>query len=144
METMEFSPTELMRWANFLEGYAHDWDSTFEHRPSYYTQEFWYLFVSCLSHSWRGSPMTMNEACNCMKLGSQRTREERIKKAVIDGYLQKSKHSHDGREILLLPTDKLQTLVVGHLQRTLKHALHTLESLEQPAHDLTRSLTPIS
>ncbi len=34
---------ELLLWTAVLEQYARDWDVTFENRPSYFTQEFWYL-----------------------------------------------------------------------------------------------------
>ena len=108
----------IVAWAQALEAYARDWDDTFENRPGYFTQEFWYLLVGCLIANWRGRPMTMSQACQAMKSGSNRTREERIKKAVDDGFLTKERAGDDGRAALVRPTPKLEALMVGHLRRT--------------------------
>lgn len=116
---METGPNhELIVWAKALEGYARDWDETFEKRPGYFTQEFWYLLVGCMIANWNGRPMTMSQACQQMKSGSNRTREERIKRAVDDGFLVKERAGDDGRAALVRPTPKLEDLMVGHLQRT--------------------------
>ncbi len=128
--TESYSQNDLLTWASVLESYARDWDSSFEHKPSYYTQEFWYLFVSCLASAWRGEPLTITEACQAMKVGSQRTREERIKKAIYDGYLEKQRSQENGREIMLLPTAKLQSVVAAHLERTLNLTRQTLNALD--------------
>lgn len=109
---------ELMVWAQALEAYARDWDETFDKRPGYFTQEFWYLLVGCMIANWNGRPMTMSQACQQMKSGSNRTREERIKRAVDDGFLVKERAGDDGRAALVRPTPKLETMMVGHLQRT--------------------------
>lgn len=109
---------ELVVWAKALEDYARDWDETFEKRPGYFTQEFWYLLVGCMIANWNGRPMTMSQACQQMKSGSNRTREERIKRAVDDGFLVKERAGDDGRSALVRPTPKLEQLMVGHLQRT--------------------------
>jgi hypothetical protein len=109
---------ELIVWARALEAYARDWDETFEKRPGYFTQEFWYLLVGCMIANWNGRPMTMSQACQQMKSGSNRTREERIKRAVDDGFLVKERTGDDGRTALVRPTPKLEALMVGHLQRT--------------------------
>lgn len=116
---MDGPPNEdIIGWAHALEAYARDWDETFESRPGYFTQEFWYLLVGCMIANWRGRPMTMSQACQQMKSGSNRTREERIKRAVDDGFLVKERTGDDGRAALVRPTPKLEALMVGHLQRT--------------------------
>lgn len=116
---MESGPNqELIVWAKALESYARDWDDTFEKRPGYFTQEFWYLLVGCMIANWNGRPMTMSQACQQMKNGSNRTREERIKRAVDDGFLVKERAGDDGRAALVRPTPKLEELMVGHLRRT--------------------------
>jgi len=61
-------------------------DKTFEHKASYFTQEFWYLLVRCMTHAWNGTPLTVSGACQQMKSGSNRTREDRVRKAVADGF----------------------------------------------------------
>lgn len=111
---------QLLAWAQALEGYARDWDETFEGRPTYFTQEFWYLLVGCLIADWRGRPITVGAACQIMKSGSNRTREERIKRAVDDGYLIKTRAGEDGRAAIVRPTPKLEALIRGHLERTLR------------------------
>lgn len=115
---MDKGREEIIVWAQALEAYARDWDDTFENRPGYFTQEFWYLLVGCMIANWRGRPMTMSQACQAMKSGSNRTREERIKKAVDDGFLVKERAGDDGRAALVRPTAKLEALMVGHLRRT--------------------------
>jgi hypothetical protein len=114
------SDDELIRWANALEIYARDWDRTFENRPNYFTQEFWYLLVGCLIAHWKGRPMTVGAACQIMKSGSNRTREERLKRAVDDGYLTKERAGDDGRAAIVRPTPKLEKLMREHFTRTLK------------------------
>lgn len=115
---IEVSDERLVIWAQALEDYARDWDATFENRPNYFTQEFWYLLVGCVIAHWRERPMTVGIACQIMKSGSNRTREERIKRAVDDGYLVKERTSEDGRAAVVRPTPKLEALMRGHFQRT--------------------------
>ena len=110
--------TELINWMDALEYYARDWDETFGGRSSYFTQEFWYMLIGCVRAYWEGQPMTVSQLTQAMKSGSNRTREERIKRAVSDGYLVKVRGETDARAALVHPTDKLEQLVVGHLERT--------------------------
>lgn len=120
MPDMKSTPGQdaLIDWADALESYARDWDSTFANRAAYFTQEYWYLFVACMVENWRGRPLTVSEACQRMKTGSYRTREDRIKKAVDDGYLVKKKTSEDGRMTVVLPTPQLETIMREHFERT--------------------------
>lgn len=121
--------TELVAWMDALEFYARDWDSAFGGRPSYFTQEFWYLLVGCLRADWAGHPLTVSQLAHSMKSGSNRTREDRIKRAVDDGYLVKEKDAADGRNAIVRPTPALEALIIGHLQRTL---VRTREKLIPP------------
>lgn len=117
---MERDGTEkLVAWAELLEAYARDWDETFEGRPSYFTQEFWYLLVGCMIANWSGRPMTVSAACQAMKSGSNRTREHRIKRAVDDGFLVKERTGDDGRATIVRPTPMLEERMREHLERTL-------------------------
>ncbi|OLF81414.1 hypothetical protein AWH62_01720 [Maricaulis sp. W15] len=109
----------LADWSEFLEDYARDWDRAFDGQPHYFTQEFWYLFVACLRSHWRGTPITVSAACQAMKTGSNRTREERINRAVSDGFLTKAKTGEDRRTTVLVPSERLEALLRGHLERTL-------------------------
>lgn len=121
----------LLLWTEVLEEYARDWDSTFENRPSYFTQEFWYLLVGCMVNNWRGTPLTVSAASQYMKTGSNRTREERIKKAVVDGYLTKIKLESDRREAYVVPTPKLEAMMCAHLERTLEHTTEVLQKIAE-------------
>lgn len=77
------------------------------------------MLVGCLRADWAGHPMTVSQLAHSMKSGSNRTREERIKRAVDDGYLVKERGVDDGRAAIVRPTVELETLIIGHLQRTL-------------------------
>jgi hypothetical protein len=112
------SQAQFIAWAQALEDYARDWDRTLDNRPTYFTQEFWYLFVGCLVAEWRGRPLTVGAACQVMKSGSNRTREERIKRAVDDGFLTKERDGEDGRSAVVRPTAMLETMMKGHFART--------------------------
>ncbi|WP_203292448.1 hypothetical protein [Maricaulis parjimensis] len=112
-------PGELADWTEFLEDYARDWDATFAGQPHYFTQEFWYLFVACLRAKWRGAPLTISQACQVMKTGSNRTREERINRAVSDGFLSKEKAGDDRRQTVLMPSPRLEDMLRSHFERTL-------------------------
>ena len=121
----------LMVWGRILEEYAVDWDKTFGHRaPDYFTQEYWYLFVRCTFAMLQGEPLTVTSASQSMKSGSNRTRETRIQRAVIDGYLKKERSQDDAREVFLLPTDNLKEMILGHLDRTLSVALEQLKDIK--------------
>jgi len=113
-----------------LELYGRDWDETFNHKASYFTQEFWYLLVNCMINDWKGTPLSVSGACQHMKSGSNRTREERIRKAVLDGYLIKRRSDSDHREAFVVPSRKLEELMVAHFERTLKIITDTLHELE--------------
>ncbi len=126
MDQPTISDDDLFRWLGFLEDYARDWDRAFENRPGYFTQEYWYLFVGCTIGYWRGSPLTVSAACQSMKSGSNRTREDRIKRAVDDGYLEKRRADLDGRNALVVPTPKLEQVIRGHFQRTLHMARQSI------------------
>lgn len=120
------SDEQLLAWARVLEAYARDWDTTFENRPAYFTQEFWYLLVGCMIAEWQGKPITVGAACQIMKSGSNRTREERIKRAVSDGYLIKERTGEDRRAAIVRPTPKLAQAMRGHFARTYFEAMAAL------------------
>lgn len=119
----------LMLWGRVLEEYAVDWDKTFDNRPSYFTQEYWYLLVRCTLAAVEGKPFTVSLAAQSMKSGSNRTRENRIQRAVMDGYLQKERSGQDARQVLLLPTDLLKEMILCHLDRTLDLARKELQKM---------------
>jgi len=111
---------DLTNWMEALEFYARDWDDTFGAQTNYFTQEFWYMLIGCVRADWAGQPLTVSQLAQSMKSGSNRTREERIKRAVDDGYLIKVRDEQDGRAAYVRPTPELEKLVGGHLRRTLE------------------------
>lgn len=128
---MTFSKSDLLTWMDALDAYARDWDESFDHRASYFTQEFWYLLVNCMIANWKGSPLTVSGACQHMKSGSNRTREDRIRRAVDDGYLVKLPSPSDGREAIVIPSEKLEKLMVEHFERTLGDTIAALKAIAE-------------
>jgi len=112
---------KLILWMDALEGYARDWDATFNGHAHYFTQEYWYLFVGTVTSMWQGKPLTISAACQLMKTGSARTREDRLKKAVQDGYLVKVRSDDDKRSTFVHPYPELERLIRAHLERTYWH-----------------------
>ncbi len=119
----------LMIWGEVLELYALDWDETFGFAPHYFTQEYWYLLVRVTFAALKGHPLTVTSATQGMKSGSNRTRENRLQKAVTDGYLLKQRSEEDMRNVCLLPTDRLVKLILGHMDRTLEMTLKRLGNI---------------
>ncbi|MBU4163541.1 MAG: hypothetical protein KKF36_05430 [Alphaproteobacteria bacterium] len=130
----EFMPDldELIDWMDALELYARDWDQTFGEQTNYFTQEFWYMLIGCVRAHWAGHPLTVSQLTQRMKSGSNRTREERIKRAVDDGYLIKVRDDQDGRASYVRPTPELETMVIGHLMRTLARVRETMQRSKAP------------
>ena len=117
----------LLPWAEFLVDYTNDWNATFNNR--FHTEEYWYPFVHCLRADWAGRPLTMGEACQAMRTGSNRTRENRIAVAITRNLLEKKKSRSDMRTTLVLPTALLEERLVGHFSRTLLQLLELLQSM---------------
>ncbi len=107
----------LLPWAEFLVDYANDWNSTF--KKLFRTEEYWYTFVHSLLGIWKGQPLTMSDACQSMRTGSSRTREKRVSLAVTRGMLTKQKSPDDQRITHVLASAALETLLIGHFERTL-------------------------
>lgn len=117
----------LLPWAEFLIGYTDDWNATFNNR--FHTEEYWYPFVHCLRAHWAGQPLTMSEACQAMRTGSNRTRENRIAIATSRKLLDKRRSETDLRTTHVLPTPRLERYLVDHFSRTLTKLLQLLKSL---------------
>lgn len=107
----------LLPWAEFLIDYTNDWNNTFSKR--FHTEEYWHPFVNCLIGHWNGEPLTMSEVCQCMRIGSSRTKEKRISLAVSRGMLVRQKSKNDLRTTFILTTTNLESLLINHFNRTL-------------------------
>jgi hypothetical protein len=125
--TAQESNDVLVDWLDALEFYARDWDATFGSHSHYFTQEYWYLFINCLRAHWAGRPLTVSQLAQAMKTGSNRTREERIRRAVDDGYLVKERIAQDGRAAIVRPTPLLEELMLAHLKRTRDYMASKIE-----------------
>jgi len=119
----------LLPWAEFLVDYTNDWNSTFKNL--FHTEEYWYTFVHSLLGIWKGQPLTMSDACQSMRTGSSRTKEKRVSLAVTRGMLTKQKSPDDQRITHVLASDTLETLLVGHFERTLGDLLKRARRLFQ-------------
>ena len=117
----------LLPWAEFLVDYTNDWNATFNNR--FHTEEYWHPFVHCLRASWAGRSLAMSEACQAMRTGSNRTRENRIAIAITRNLLEKKKGDSDLRTTLVLPTALLEDRLIGHFSRTLLQLLELLRSM---------------
>ena len=143
LETADAGATEtyLVPWAEFLVGYTDDWNATFSNR--FHTEEYWHPFVHCLLASWADQPLTMGEACQAMRTGSNRTRENRIVIAITRKLLARQKSDTDMRTTLVLPTPALERHLVGHFGRTLGQLQRLLRSLVSRATSVdSRAETP--
>ena len=110
--------THLLPWAEFLVEYTDDWNATFDNR--FHTEEYWHPFVHCLLAFWAARPLTIGEACQTMRTGSNRTRESRIAIAMMRDLLVKRKTDTDLRTLLVLPAPELESCLVAHFDRTLE------------------------
>ncbi len=119
----------LLPWAEFLIDYTNDWNATFGNH--FHTEEYWHLFVYCLLGCWKGQPLTMGEACSCIRTGSNRTREKRISRAINRGMLTKQKSGHDLRTTFILTTETLEDLLSKHFSRTLNCFRNLAQSLQE-------------
>ncbi len=123
----------LVPWARFLVDYTDDWNETLGNR--FHTEEYWHPFVHCLEAWWAGQPLTMGEACQTMRVGSNRTRENRVVIAITRKLLERRKSAADMRTTLVLPTPTLEGHLVGHFGRTLAQLQRLLEGLVSLAAD---------
>ena len=117
----------LLPWADFLIDYTNDWNNTFSKR--FHTEEFWYPFVYCLLGCWKEQPLTISEVCQCMRIGSNRTREKRVSLAVSRGMLIKQKSRDDLRTTYILASEVLEELLLSHFTRTLNNLLNLSQRL---------------
>lgn len=137
----KYSDQDLTAWADCLVEYAEDWD---RHFGKFFTQEFWYILVPVTVGYWNNTPLSIGAVKQQMKglAGSnERTKDERINKAIEAGLLtkcpfgqlekslQKRLEEADRRLVYLLPTLELQTKMREHLSTTLSGACDALAGI---------------
>ena len=92
------------------------------------------MLIGCVRAHWADQPLTVSQLAQSMKSGSNRTREERIKRAVDDGYLFKERDEQDGRASYVRPTPELEQMVAPTLARQ-----QTQAARERELHELVRA-----
>ena len=74
----EFPKDLLSAWMRHMESYGQVWYEDIGR--DYFNQEYWYLLVIAMVRYWRREPLYIGDACDCMKTGSARTRETRLRR----------------------------------------------------------------
>ena len=93
----------------------------------YFSQEYWYLFTVTLVYHWRETPLSVSEACDCMKTGSSKTRQNRLQKLITEHLFFKTKDPTDLRRTHLEPTEEMLGGGRMHFRGTLVEAIRFLE-----------------
>lgn len=123
---MQFDRTSLCLWMQAMEDYGQVWREDFGR--SFFSQEYWYLFVVALVRYWQQDPLNVGDACATMKTGSPKTRETRLKRLVDEGWFSKLKNDADLRMTFVTPTLRLLGQGKQHLRNSLANAANRLAS----------------
>ena len=107
----------LCLWMRQMEEYGQVWHEDIGR--DFFSQEYWYLLVIAMVHYWRRVPLNIGDACNSMKTGSAKTRENRLRKLLESYWFQKSKSTADKRQTCVTPTPEMLRIVGAHLRNSL-------------------------
>ncbi len=118
-------PETLIKWIAYMDHYGQRWLDDIG--KDYFSQEYWYLFTVTLVYHWRGTPLSISEACDCMKTGSSKTRQNRLQKLITEHLFFKTKDRADLRRTHLEPTEEMLEGGRMHFRNTLTEALHFLD-----------------
>ena len=114
-----------MKWVAYMDQYGQRWLDDIG--KDYFSQEYWYLFTVTLVHHWRETPLSISEACDCMKTGSSKTRQNRLQKLITEHLFFKTKDRADLRRTHLEPTEEMLEGGRMHFRGTLTEAMHFLD-----------------
>ena len=92
-----------------------------------FSQEYWYLFTVTLVYHWRQTPLSITQACDCMKTGSSKTRQNRLQKLIAEHLFFKTKDRADMRRTHLEPTGEMLEGGRMHFRGTLTEAMRFLD-----------------
>ena len=115
-----FDRLALGLWMQCMEDYGQVWREDFGR--TFFSQEYWYLFVVALVRYWNQEPLNVGDACATMRTGSAKTRETRLKRLVDEGWFSKLKNESDLRVTYIIPTPSLRDLGQQHLRNSLARA----------------------
>ena len=118
-------PEILIKWVAYMDRYGQRWLDDIG--KDYFSQEYWYLFTVTLVHHWRGTPLSISEACDCMKTGSSKTRQNRLQKLITEHLFFKTKDRADLRRTHLEPTEDMLEGGRMHFRGTLTEATRFLD-----------------
>ncbi|MCY3794293.1 MAG: hypothetical protein OXG51_07950 [Gammaproteobacteria bacterium] len=118
-------PEILIKWVAYMDRYGQRWLDDIG--KDYFSQEYWYLFTVTLVHHWRGTPLSISEACDCMKTGSSKTRQNRLQKLITEHLFFKTKDRADLRRTHLEPTEEMLDGGRMHFRGTLTEATRFLD-----------------
>ena len=111
-----------------MENYGQSWLDDIG--KDYFSQEYWYLFTITLAYHWRQAPLSISEACDSMKTGSSKTRENRLKKLIAEHLFIKIKNQTDLRRTYLEPTTEILLGGHRHFRNSLGQAIRFLVDAE--------------
>lgn len=114
----------LIKWIAYMDRYGQCWLDDIG--KDYFSQEYWFLFTVTLISHWRKTPLTVSEACDCMKTGSSKTRQNRLQKLITEHLLFKTKEATDLRRTHLEPTEDMLHGGRVHFRNTLTEAIDFL------------------
>ena len=114
----------LLKWIAYMDDYGQRWLDDIG--KDYFSQEYWYLFTVTLVSHWRQTPLSVSEACDCMKTGSSKTRQNRLQKLITEHLLFKTKEGTDLRRTHLEPTEEMLRGGRIHFRNTLTEAIEFL------------------
>ena len=114
----------LLKWIAYMDDYGQRWLDDIG--KDYFSQEYWYLFTVTLVSHWRQTPLSVSEACDCMKTGSSKTRQNRLQKLITEHLLFKTKEGTDLRRTHLEPTEEMLHGGRIHFRNTLTEAIEFL------------------
>lgn len=111
-----------------MENYGQNWLDDIG--KDYFSQEYWYLFTITLAYHWRQTPLSVSEACDSMKTGSSKTRENRLKKLIAEHFFIKIKNQTDLRRTYLEPTKEMLLGGRKHFSNSLGKAIRFLDDAQ--------------
>jgi hypothetical protein len=113
----------LRAWMDVLIEYAEDWIGPFAaEKPIISRRNIGTCSRLVRKPIWTASLAIAQAAAKMRTDLSENAKTDRINKAVDDGFLLKVDSERDARQKHLVPSDKLITLLTGHLARTLDGA----------------------
>ena len=131
-----FDKLVLGTWMQCMEDYGQVWREDFGR--TFFSQEYWYLFVVALVRHWHREPLNVGDARATMRTGSPKTRETRLKRLVDEGWFSKIKNESDLRVTYIVPTPALLALAQRHLSNSLARVTAGLaEANLVPGHRVT-------